>query len=118
MQTRTVLALSTLCLAVSACGDTKRVAEFIPTPPQRLICEPAGTRPAVVPEHRIDWASVRTVEQARLEHEQFVKVLRTRESAVAGYVLDIEGKLFNCWNNMKWRREYEADLASRSGQQP
>lgn len=106
----TALALSTLCLAVSACGDTKRVVEALPTPPERLICEQAGTRPAVPPEHAIDWAQVRTVDAAKLEHEKFVSVLRTREGLVAGYVLKLEGVNFTCWNNMEWRRQFEAGL--------
>jgi hypothetical protein len=111
----TALALSTLCLAVSACGETKRVAEALPTPPERLVCERAGTRPALPPEHAIDWSKVRTVDAARLEHEKFVTVLRTREGLVAGYVLKLEGVAFTCWNNMKWRREYEAGLAKPQG---
>lgn len=103
-------ALLTSCLAVSACQE-KRVVEHLPTPAERLVCEPAGERPILPPEHRIDWSQIRTVDQARLEHEQFVKVLRTREGIVAGYILAIEGKLFTCWTNVEWRRQYEADLA-------
>lgn len=105
----TALALSTLCLT-SACGDTKRIAEALPTPPERLICERGGTRPTLPPEHAIDWSKVQTVAAAKLEHEKFVAVLRTREGLVAGYVLRIEGVLFTCWNNMQWRRDYEAGL--------
>lgn len=106
----TALALSTLCLAVSACGDTKRVVEALPTPPERLICEQTGTRPAVDPEYVIDWANVLTVPQAKLEHEKFIGVLRTREGVVAGYVLKLESVAFVCHNNMQWRRDYEAGL--------
>lgn len=103
-------ALLTLCLAVSACGE-KRVVESLPTPAERLICEPAGTRPAVPPEYAIDWGKVLTVDSARVEHERFVSVLRTREGIVAGYVLQLEGKLFRCFSNMEWRRQYEVGLA-------
>lgn len=109
-----VTALIGLSLVISACGDTKRVVEAIPTPPERLICEQAGTRPAVPPEHAIDWGQVRTVDAAKVEHEKFVSVLRTREGLVAGYVLKLEGVNFTCWNNMEWRRQYEAGLASGS----
>lgn len=109
----TALALSTLSLAVSSCGEPKRIAEHLPTPPERLICERTGTRPTLPPEHAIDWSKVATVPMAQLEHEKFVAVLRTREGLVAGYVLKLEGALFTCWNNMEWRRQYEADLAKR-----
>lgn len=104
---------SLFCLAIlglSACGE-KRIVTSLPTPPERLVCESAGSRPTLPPEHAIDWSQVRTVAQAKLEHEQFVKVLRTREGIVAGYLVDIEGKLFTCWSNMEWRKTYEAELA-------
>ena len=105
-----VTSLTALSLALSACGGTKRVAEHLPTPPERLVCERAGTRPSLPPEHAIDWGNVRTVTQAKAEHEKFVAVLRTREGLVAGYVLKLEGALFQCFTNMQWRRDYEAGL--------
>lgn len=107
----TALALSTLCLAVSACGEQKYTAEFIPTPPQHLICEKAGTRPTIPAEYQIDWTHVATVAQAKAEHLKYVASIRNREGIVAAYVLKIEGINFVCWNNMQWRRDYEADLA-------
>lgn len=113
------VALLTSCLAVgtSACKEQiKRTADFIPTPPERLICERTGTRPVVPPEHKIDWTKIKTVAAAKLEHDQFIKVLRTREGAVAGYIVRLEGQLFTCWNNMQWRRDFEADLKARTGQ--
>ena len=97
-------------LALAACGDTKRVAEHLPTPPERLICERVGTRPTIPPEHQIDWTQIRTVPAAKLEHEKYVATVRTREGVVAGYVLKLEGELFKCWLNMTWRREYEAGI--------
>lgn len=100
-----------LALLLCACGETKRVAEFIPTPPERLVCEQAGTRPTIPPETTIDWTHVTTVAQAKIEHEGYVKSVRTREGVVAGYILEVEGKLFTCFNNAQWRREFEADLA-------
>lgn len=109
-QIATALALSTLSLT-SACGDTKRIAEHLPTPVERLICERGGTRPALPSEHAIDWGTVTSVPAAKLEHEKFVSVLRTREGLVAGYLLKIEGALFTCWNNMEWRREYERGIS-------
>lgn len=104
------LALSTLCLAVSACGEPKVIAEALPTPPERLVCERAGTRPVVPSEPAIDWSRIATVADAKAAHFNFVAVLRTREGIVAGYVLKLEGVNFVCWNNMEWRRQYEASL--------
>lgn len=105
-----VAALSMFCLALSACGEPKHIVTAIPTPPERLVCEARGTRPAIPPEYVIDWGSVTSVAQARAEHEKFVATLRTREGVTAGYILQIEDKLFICWNNMQWRREFEAGL--------
>lgn len=106
---RLILPLFAL-LALAACGTAKRVVDALPTPPERLICERAGTRPALPPEHGIDWANVRTVPAAKIEHEKFVAVLRTREGLVAGYVLKVESVLFNCWTNVQWRRDFEAGI--------
>lgn len=101
-----------LGLALSACGEQiKRTASFIPTPPERLVCERTGTRPTIPPEYAIDWTKVSTVAQAKAEHLKYVAVIRTREGIVAGYVLKLEGVNFVCFNNAQWRREYEADLA-------
>lgn len=106
----TAVALSTLCLAASGCGDTKRIAEQLPTPAERLVCERVGTRPTIPPEYAIDWSKVKTVEAAKVEHDKYVSVIRTREGIVAGYVLKLEGANFVCWNNMEWRRQYEAGI--------
>lgn len=104
------LVLLTLCSAVSACGEPKRIAEALPTPPERLVCERAGTRPVIPAEHKIDWSQITTVEIAKRELQTFVDVIRTRENIVAGYVLRLEGVNFVCWNNMEWRRQYEAGI--------
>lgn len=115
----TAAALLTFCLAVSACQPrVKRTAEFIPTPPERLVCELAGTRPTIPPEFQIDWTHVATVAQAKIEHDAYVKSVRTREGVVAGYILKVEGNLFVCFNNMQWRQEFEADLAKTHPPQP
>lgn len=114
MRCSTRLALPmALGLVLSACGEqVKRTASFIPTPPERLVCERTGTRPALPPETVIDWAHVTTVAQAKIEHDGFVRSVRTREGIVAGYILKIEGIAFTCFNNAQWRREFEADLAA------
>lgn len=94
---------------LAAC-EPKRVVESLPTPPERLICEKAGTRPTIPAEHEIDWTQVRTAAQAKIQHEQYVATVRTREGIVAGYVLKLEGNLWQCWNNVQWRREFEAGV--------
>ena len=106
---RSLLIATGAAFALAGC-EPKRVVEHLPTPPERLVCEPAGTRPAVPPEYAIDWPRIQSVAQARAEHEKFVAALRTREGIVAGYIVGLEGKLFTCWTNAQWRREYEAGL--------
>lgn len=109
----TVLALSTLCLAVSACGTPKYTAEFIPTPPERLVCELASTRPTIKPTKPIDWARITTVAEAKLAHEDYAHQVLVREGVAAGYILSLEGELFRCYNNMHWRQDFEAGLATK-----
>jgi hypothetical protein len=104
-----VLPLLAAVAALSACTE-KRIAVSIKPPPERLQCAPAGERPTIPPEHRIDWQRVSTVAQARSEHDRYVATVRTREGVVAGYVLDTEGKLFLCSNNAAWLRDYFASL--------
>ena len=120
MRIRMAPALLTLCLAVSACETTKRTAEALrpdKTNPDRFVCERLGTRPQLPAEYQIDWNRVRTartVEQAiglaQDEHKRFVAVLRTRENVVAGYVLQLEGVNFLCFNNMAWQRDFYQGL--------
>lgn len=106
----TVLALSTSCSLLSSCG-TDKVVEHLPTPPERLICEAAGERPAIPAEHVIDWNAVVTIDQARAEHAKYVASIRNREGVITGYIMRLEGKLFTCYTNMEWRRTYERDLS-------
>lgn len=108
------IALLAACAAlplISACGETKVIAKALPTPPERLVCERAGTRPVIPAEPQIDWSQITSVEAARRAHLDFVAVVRTREGIVAGYVLKLEDVNFVCWNNVQWRREFEAGLA-------
>jgi len=104
-----VAVLSTCCFLLASCGEDK-VVEHLPTPPERLICEAAGDRPAIPAEYTIDWATVVTVDQARSEHMKYVASVRNREGVITGYIMRIEGKLFTCATNMQWRRTYEAEL--------
>jgi len=94
---------------LAGCG-TDKVVKHLPTPPERLVCEEAGDRPAIPPEYVIDWTAVRTVDQARAEHGRYVASIRSREGVIVAYLVSVEGKLFTCATNMQWRREYEAGL--------
>lgn len=78
--------------------------------PDRLTCEAAGERPALPAEYVIDWSRVTTVEQARSEHDAYVRSVRTREGVIVGYVVTVEGRLFVCSNNAAWWRDYWAGL--------
>ncbi len=103
-----VLALSTCCLAVSACTE-KRVQVPIPIPADRMDCtELTGdqARPKIPAEYDIDWSRVTTVDQARAEHEAFVTRLRERERPVALYVVRLEGRVFACADDATWLRDY------------
>lgn len=104
-----VAALSMSCSLLAAC-DPEKVVQHLPTPPERLVCEAAGARPAIAPEHTIDWNSVVTVDQARAEHDKYVISIRNREGVITGYLVSIEGKLFTCYTNMEWRRSFEGRL--------
>lgn len=65
-----------------------------------------GERPALPAEYVIDWARVATVEQARGEHEAFVRSVRTREGVVAGWVVEIEDRVFVCASDDAWLRDF------------
>lgn len=102
-----LLLLGTVLL--TSCSPN-RIVEAIPTPPERLVCEPAGPRPAIPAEHKIDWSRVVTVPQARVEHDAYVRSIRSREGVITGYLVSIEDKLFTCAVNAQWRRDFEAGL--------
>lgn len=102
--------LSTCCsLALTAC-EPKRVAEAIPIPAERIDCVYVENRPALPPEYVIDWSKVTTVPQAKREHDAFVRSVRTRAGKVAGYVVELEGKLFLCASDAEWIRDYQSRL--------
>ena len=94
---------------LSACAE-KRVVTALKPPPERLQCAPAGDRPVIPPEHRVDWSRVSTVAQARSEHDAYVGSVRSREGVIAAYIVETEGKLFVCSNNAAWIREWFAGI--------
>lgn len=108
----------TFCLAASACGEPEKIVTALKPPSERLQCASAGDRPQIPPEHRVDWQRVSTVAQARSEHDAYVRSVRTREGIVAGYIVDIEGRLFACSNNATWLREFYAVLPTEGSPQP
>lgn len=74
--------------------------------PERFICEGLADRPAIPPEYVIDWSQVQTVQQAHSEHLSYVRSIRTREGKIAGYLVEIEGRLHSCWSNLQWQSDY------------
>lgn len=97
------LALSTFCLA--GC-ETNRVAVPVKPPADRMDCQALDGRPTIPAEYVIDWTRVMTVDQAKSEHEAFVRSVRTREGIVAGHIVEIEGRLFACSNDAAWLRDF------------
>lgn len=103
-----------LCSLLTACQPDRIV---LPSRPdvenrERLVCEAAGPRPAIPAEYVIDWSKVTSVEQARAEHDAYVRSVRTREGVIVGYLVGIESKLFVCSNNAAWWRDYWSALPS------
>jgi hypothetical protein len=95
---------------LAAC-ETARVAVPVKPPADRMDCRfLAGGRPALPAEYVIDWSKVLTVDQARSEHDAYVRSVRTREGIVAGYVVTIEGKLFLCSSDAEWMTDFFARL--------
>lgn len=108
-----------LMLTAGSCQTTKRVVEPLPTPPERLVCELAGTRPTIAADYAMNWQFVglaatvpEAVARAQAEHRKYVEQQHGREKLVATYVLLVEGKLFVCHNNAQWRRDFEAGIGN------
>jgi hypothetical protein len=83
-------------------------------------CQDAtGQRPKLSPEFKVDWTKIATVDQAHAAFDNFTLVLRGREQTVANYVIEIEGKLFQCANDAAWLREWNsATRLSEAPRQP
>lgn len=103
------VALSTLCLAASAC-ETVRTAVPVKPDADRLDCRVLASRPALPAEYVIDWAAVTTVPQARYEHEAYVRSVRTREGVTVGHIVAIEERLFLCASDAIWLADFFARL--------
>jgi hypothetical protein len=109
-------------LAVNACAKPEvvhSVSALRPdkTNPERFVCELAGTRPPISPDYLMNWEFVgqaKTVQEAvtraQAEHQKHVTQKNVRERTVATYVLLVEDRLFLCFNNMTWQREFYSDL--------
>jgi len=96
--------LSTFCLA--GC-ETTRVAVPVKPPADRMDCRVVeGGRPELPAEYVVDWSKVLTVDQARSEHEAYVRSVRAREGIVAGWIVTIEDRLFLCASDAEWQRDF------------
>lgn len=98
-----------MCFSLAAC-QTIRAVEPLTIPDDKIDCVAAGERPAIPPEYVIDWDSVATVEMARSEHEAYVRSIRSREGAIVGHIVDIEGKLFACSSDDEWIKNFQAGV--------
>lgn len=103
---------STFCLALSSCSNEPKVVTFNlqQAQPDLFECEAAGNRPNLPASHEIDWEQVVTVEQAKTEHEAYVARMVDRNQVVTAYLVEIEGRLFTCQNNMQAQRAFYDDL--------
>lgn len=79
-------------------------------PAEKLTCNALTQRPKIPAEYQIDWSKVTTVEQARGEHDVFVRTLRSREGLIAGYVVAIGDDWFSCWSDVQWHADYNGAL--------
>lgn len=110
----TALALTTSCsLLLSSCGQKVPLYKHVPIPADRMDCVYTQVRPDLPAEHQIDWARLKTLAEARAEHEAYRKAQLAREAVIARYIVSVEGVAFACANDAEWLRTYEADLAKR-----
>ena len=110
-----ILLTSCFLLTAGAC-EPKRVAVQVRPDldnPSRLICEGVAARPALPVTYLIDWSSVQTVEQAKGEHDAYVRSINARNGLVAAHIVELEGRLFVCSNNAQWWRDYWSALPTR-----
>ena len=117
MPKRLAIAASTFCLALaaSACGPQRAVVPLRPdvSNPERFQCDPAGARPTIPTEDVVDLdraLAAPTVTEAvaivREELGAYVRSVRAREAVVARYIVQLEGQLFSCSDNMTWLRDF------------
>lgn len=99
------IALSTFCLA--GCGERPRVVAPLKPPAERMDCRVLESgRPSIPPEYAIDWSKVVTVDQARGEHDAYVRSVRTREGIAAGYIVQLEDRVFLCASDAEWLHDF------------
>lgn len=119
MRLRKMAAALLMCSLAVSCATAPVLAPVRPdqTNPERFLCAPAGARPTIPPEAVINLdaalaapSAAQAVAIAREQVAAYVASVRQRESVVARYVLQIEGRLFDCSNNMTWQREFYSRL--------
>ena len=58
----------------------------------------------------MDWAKIKDVAAAKIAFGTYLSAQRDREGVISQYILDVEGALFKCQNNMKAIQDYESGL--------
>lgn len=111
LRLKLVLTLSTFCFLAASCAtaDPHVVPLNVKAEhPERFVCErrTGDNRPAIPPAYVVDWSRVQTVDQARSEHDSYVRSIVDRNGVISGYIVTLEGVNFTCWNNMEWQRHY------------
>lgn len=105
-----LLAVLPLMFCLAAC-ETARIMVPVAPPADRIDCaELVEGRPRIPAEHVIDWTRVVTVEQARAQHQAFVTSVRAREGIAAGYIVELEGRVFACASDAAWLRDVYREL--------
>lgn len=100
------------CSALAGCEEKRIVLPSRPdlSNSERLFCETVPARPEIPSAYVIDWQRVQTVDQAKGEHDAYVRSVNARNGAVAAHIVELEGRLFVCSNNAQWWRDYWSAL--------
>ena len=101
------LALSMSCLA---CAPTRVVVPLKPDP-ERLDCVELSGRPTIPAEYVVDWTKVVAGgDAAQAEVTRLIASVRSREGIVAGYIVQLEERVFACSNDAAWLRDFYRPL--------
>lgn len=98
MQKLRTVVLSTLFLtSLSACPGPVRIAK---PPADKMVCAALPATPKLTP---LDWAKVRTIDEAKA-------LVFAREGETAEYIVAVKGAWFSCSSTVAWHRDYNAAL--------
>ena len=112
-----VAILSASCFLAASCVRTIKIEpeNLLETHPDWFACDrmSGDNRPDLPAPYVIDWSSVlvpgdaeMTLERAKAEQEAFAARVYDRNGVVAGYILNLEGANFTCWNSLQTQRDY------------